>query len=424
MTPGSAPRRGGLPQVYDGFDHDRFVENAKAIWARLPRNGGLPRVETLKAELLPLYRAHSVLLSFSNDQLRSRIVYLGHYVAEMAGIEDRGTVHDLSDFDGASVLGELARQCEQVRSDSQPLELEKITASGPEGELVFRGILLPFCDRHGSNVHIFAVLDGEDRAAPDTGVFDLTSEHLAHDPVAILDLELGQMAAAAEARAVPPAGSLSDALERARALADHALAYDKRSRKALYAAIAKAYDFGLLALGDPDRLAAIAQEAGITMQARAPMTPVVKLVFGSAFDRTRVTEYATVLAHAAHCGVEEGGLSAFIETAEGGIKGIVAEARALRRAGKREPGQRKLAAATVRKLRDLPTRPLTEAHLGSAEFGLVLVRQDRSGKVIMVGEVCENPSLIEKLSREQELARRYEIISTNNGRGNGGRGKD
>ena len=50
--------------------------------------------------------------------------------------------------------------------------------------------------------------------------------------------------------------------------------------------------------------------SGMTVQARAPMTAIAKLVFGATADKARLTEYAAVLAHAARTGVPGDALDA------------------------------------------------------------------------------------------------------------------
>ena len=44
----------------------------------------------------------------------------------------------------------------------------------------------------------------------------------------------------------------------------------------------------------------------VPLMASAPMTPVVKLVFGADYDKTRLTEYATALTHAQRIGLGRG----------------------------------------------------------------------------------------------------------------------
>src|SRR3546814_10223947 len=98
---------------------------------------------------------------------------------------------------------------------------------------------------------------------------------------------------AAEAEA-PPA----DWLALGRDCADQAGAAEGRSRSALYRAIGLAYGFALVAQRRPHDYAELLEDAGIKAQARAPMIPIVKLVFGATYDKTRLTEYAAALDHA------------------------------------------------------------------------------------------------------------------------------
>ena len=59
----------------------------------------------------------------------------------------------------------------------------------------------------------------------------------------------------------------------------------------------------------PDDYAELLDDAGLKAQARAPMTPVVKLVFGVHYDKTRLTEFAAALSWARREGVAAGALA-------------------------------------------------------------------------------------------------------------------
>ena len=67
------------------------------------------------------------------------------------------------------------------------------------------------------------------------------------------------------------------------------------------------------------------------------MTSIAKLVFGADYDKTRLTEFATVLGHARAVGVRKGELPEFLSGHAGGIKAVVAEARAARVTPERKP---------------------------------------------------------------------------------------
>ena len=124
---------------------------------------------------------------------------------------------------------------------------------------------------------------------------------------------------------------LADRLCAARESADVCKAADGRSRAALYRALAMAYDFAVAARRVPEDYAEILDDAGVKAQARAPMTPIVKLVFGADYDKTRLTEFAAALSNAEREDVDFGGFEAFLEAADGGLKGLVAAERKARR---------------------------------------------------------------------------------------------
>ncbi|MEO6041151.1 MAG: hypothetical protein ABIP41_04555, partial [Croceibacterium sp.] len=105
--------------------------------------------------------------------------------------------------------------------------------------------------------------------------------------------------------------ALGDWLAAAREMAAAARSSEDRTRGALYKAIGRAYDFSLAASGAGDQFASLLGEAGLAMQDRAPMTPVVKLVFGADYDKTRLTEFASALSFATREDVDFGGFEAF-----------------------------------------------------------------------------------------------------------------
>lgn len=195
---------------------------------------------------------------------------------------------------------------------------------------------------------------------------------------------------------------LYDCLAEAREFALAARSSEDRSRSALYEAVGRAYDFSLEAEADPEGFAEIVADNGLTVQDRAPMTPVVKLVFGADYDKTRLTEYAAVLSHAHRAKLDRGSLAGFLASAEGGLKGVVREERRLRReeAGKPaidEPGLRAELAEILRRM-----DPVAFADLPAdgAEFALVMVRRDETGTIHTLGEVPEDIALIERAARK------------------------
>ncbi|MBO6528259.1 MAG: hypothetical protein JJ970_08190 [Erythrobacter sp.] len=195
---------------------------------------------------------------------------------------------------------------------------------------------------------------------------------------------------------------LHDCLAAARQMAQAAQSTEDRSRKALYAAVGRAYDFSLEAQDAPEDFDELVAEHGLTVQDRAPMTPVVKLVFGTDYDKTRITEYAAVLMHAHRVGVERGRLAAFLREAEGGLKGVVQAERKARKEEQGKPVDTKKAVrpALAEKLRALETLSLAELEEDGAEFALVMVRRTSEGELEVIGEVPENIPLVERAARK------------------------
>jgi hypothetical protein len=195
---------------------------------------------------------------------------------------------------------------------------------------------------------------------------------------------------------------LGDWLASARELAMAARTSEDRTRNALYDAISRAYDFSLAAFAEPEEFAEIVADSGLTMQDRAPMTPVVKLVFGAEYDKTRLTEYASALTHAHRFGLGRGMLGEYLREAEGGLKGVVAAERRLRReeAGQPvealdEPRER-----LAKKLRRLSPVGFDAIPAEGKEFGLVMIRRLPGGEVVVLGEVPDEVSLVERAARK------------------------
>ncbi len=195
---------------------------------------------------------------------------------------------------------------------------------------------------------------------------------------------------------------LYDYLAAARELARAADSTEDRSRSALYAAVSRAYDFSLAAQDAPEDYAELIQDAGLSVQERAPMTPVVKLVFGHDYDKTRLTEYAAVLSHAHRLNLARGSLAGFLAETEGGVKAVVKAERRLRR---EEQGKPVEDAAAVREALAVQLRALealTLEHLDGAgpEFALVLIRRDEIGTAEIIAELPEDIGQIERAARK------------------------
>lgn len=196
---------------------------------------------------------------------------------------------------------------------------------------------------------------------------------------------------------------LYDCLAAARELARAADSTEDRSRSALYAAVSRAYDFSLAAHDAPEDYAELIADAGLTVQDRAPMTPVVKLVFGHDYDKTRLTEYAAVLTHAHRIKLDRGSLAGYLAGTEGGVKAIVKAERRLRREEQGKPSAEDHAAvreALAQALRALEAITLEELDGAGPEFALALIRRDEIGCAEILAEIPEDAALVERAARK------------------------
>ena len=195
---------------------------------------------------------------------------------------------------------------------------------------------------------------------------------------------------------------LREQLASARELARSARVTEDRSRQTLYAAVGRAYDFSLAAAEDPTEFNSLIEESGLKVQERAPMTPIVKLVFGADYDKTRLTEYAAVLGHAHRVGIERGTLPTYLREAEGGLKGVVATERRQRReeAGQSTDDAGEVREALAEKLRELEQMLLEAVSGEGPEFSLAVLRRDGTGNVSVIGEITDDVPLLERAAKK------------------------
>jgi hypothetical protein len=443
-----------LPPVAIGTDERRMQVRAYNFWASLLSDRNLPSIDDLDPENLPDFGPNSVLLDFSYGIEDPSIVFLGEKLADECGVG--GFINKLSDVPGRSLLSRITDHHMQIIANQAPIGFEAEFVNQRGVAIMYRGILLPFSSDHDTIDFIFGVINWKELAdqhttdellleieqaleftpKPDSesiritgpltewadGPVDLGNSIglIGHNtpsndetlwPEPAFGEESGELIAAGEAAQgdvqFTSAQSDSETMELADWLAsaqEYALAAqgtEDRSRHALYAAISRAYDFSLASAASPAEFTALVSEAGLTIQERAPMTPVVKLVFGASYDKTRITEYAAALGHAHRLGVARGALAELLMSAPGGLKGLVATERKLRRevdGGNAVPRQSPREQMT-RKLRKLEHRPLTDVASEGSEFTLLIARRTADGQVVLLGEVANDIPLLERAAR-------------------------
>jgi hypothetical protein len=159
----------------------------------------------------------------------------------------------------------------------------------------------------------------------------------------------------------------------------------------LYRALGRAYDFALASARDAEGYAGLLKATGLKVQARAPFTPVAKLVFGPDHDKTRLTEYAAVLAHAAHLSLGDGSVAEWLASVDGGIKAVVAAERERRRPAPRPR------AAGVGDRAAVATLALPVPGVAAGEAVLLVARARGDGTLDVLGAVPD-VRLAERLS--------------------------
>ncbi len=424
-----------------GQDERRMQVRAYNHWASLLDNRNFPSIEDLRPDDLPDFGPHSVLLDFTAGIENPAIQFLGDQLGKECGAD--GVIESLSDVPARSLLSRITDHYMQILANQAPIGFEAEFVNQREQTILYRGILLPFSSDDDNIDFIYGVInwkelvdqqttdgllqeidqalelqglanphadlpltDWADLAvnpagigeALDDGVFDLVE--LAPESEAEDVLELGS--ADEFAAQVDEPDSLADYLASARELAELARGSEDRTRHALYAAIGRAYDFSLAAEEAPSEFAELVEDFGLTVQDRAPMTPVVKLVFGSEYDKTRLTEYASALGHARRIGLGRGALADYLGTAPGGLKGVVAEERRLKKADSGKPADQRdnPREALARKLRQLDYQPLDQISAEGSEFTLLVARRLPSGEVVLLGELSDDIPLLERAVRK------------------------
>ena len=424
-----------------GADERRMQVRAYNFWAGLLAERNFPHIEDLDPERLPDFGPHGVLLDFSNGIEDPAVAFLGATLADECGA-DGAPISRLSDVPTRSLLSRITDHYMQILANQAPIGFEAEFVNQRGSTILYRGILLPFSSNDETIDFIFGVINWKelaDAATADELLLEIGQALEAGEPepmqaepepIELADWADGPSAAldyaVEDGLPVPSFGfdepadlpgtadlatapadtaqpSLADWLAAARDQAMQARSNEDRTRGALYEAIGRAHDFALAAAEAPDEFSELLADAGLAMQQRAPMTPVVKLVFGADYDKTRLTEYAAALTHAHRIGLPRGELAAYLARAEGGLKGVAAEERRFRRnqdAGPAKPmasGPRK---AVARMVRALPPQPLAAIAPDGAEFALVLVRRLAEGEVVLLGEVPEDNALVERAARK------------------------
>ena len=417
-----------------GADERRMHVRAYNYWCSLLDGRDYPSIEDLEPGNIQDFGPNSVLLDFTEGSDNPATPYIGTAVREECGIGD--DIKTIDDVPSRSLLSRLTDHYMQIIANRAPVGFEAEFVNQRGRSICYRGILMPFSSDGDTIDFIYGVINWKDvgeapeipqviRAElpplePEADEFEedeeetlelvvpMTSEpepeeeapppaHLVWEDGPLADAEESGEAEEAEGEPVielDGEAGLADRLWAARESAEVCKQADGRSRVALYRALAMAYDFAVAAKRVPDDYAEILDDAGVKSQARAPMTPIVKLVFGIDYDKTRLTEFAAALSYAERENVDFGGFQDFLEQADGGLKGLVAAERKARRPDKPVEDKVEIAKAALR-----AAPPIALAQLPTnEEFALVLTRRNANG-IHEVVELVADPAMLDRALR-------------------------
>jgi hypothetical protein len=426
------PQADEVAQPYDvsaaiGTDERRMHVRAYNHWVSLLRGRDFPSIEELEPDDVEDFASHSVLLDFTCGRDDPAIPYVGAAIRDECGLND--DMRTIADVPSRSLLSRLTDHYMQIIANRSPVGFEA-EFDNPIGDAIcYRGILMPFSSDGEAIDFIYGVINWKhvdadaDAVSADEQPLELTDPVAKTVEPAIAELPAAETeepaaefdecsvalprvpfsweveAADDEADAVAKVmldtdAGLADRLWAARETAETVKAGEGRTRAALYRALSLAYDFAIAAGQSPDEYAELLEESGVKAQARAPMTPIVKLVFGIDYDKARLTEFAAALSFARREDIDLGGFQQFIERQPGGLKALVAAERAARRPDARPDTKGEAARA---RLRAAPTLSRADRPAGE-EFALVVARRNAAGQYEPVA-VVDDEALIERAIR-------------------------
>jgi len=434
-----------------GTDERRMHVRAYNYWVSLLDGRDFPSIEDLDPADVQDFGANSVLLDFTCGRDNPAVPYIGAAIREECGLDD--DTRTIADVPSRSLLSRLTDHYMQIIANRAPIGFEAEYANQRDETICYRGILMPFSS-DGDTIdfiygvinwkHVDALAEEVEQPAFEPPLVDAAppaDPDAADEPLELVDavdpLELAdpvvpfaelapeaveeaasQAVADASADDAPPHFSwedgplhegdgdvlpeisldenagLADRLWAARETADAVKSGEGRTRAALYRALSLAYDFAIASRQNPEDYAELLEESGMKAQARAPMTPIVKLVFGIDYDKARLTEFAAALAFASRQEIAIGGFRQLIEKQPGGLKALVAAERQARRPAsspdsRGESARLRLRAASAISLADVPD---------SDEFALIITRRGVDGLHEAVA-IIDDESLVERAIR-------------------------
>jgi len=314
------------------------------FWLELKGERPWPSIKNLQGDKVSAFRPQSFLMDV-RDVKNPTILYVGESFEGCSGGRPEKGIGLLSLGD-ASFFKQVCVRYTDVLTDKDLVNFEGVFVDSQSRGMAYYGCLLPMSDSDTAIDYIYGVIGWSDDTSMDQSVKD----------------------------------ALENLLEECRLRASSLRGISGRSRDTLYDILSDCLMFYSASAHAPKVYHAILKKEKITAQRRAPMTPILKLILGKDFDKTRLTEYAAALSYATKSGINAKELPQFLKDIPGGIKGCVLAERAMRQKGIKKPLTHNLslsAAENILKAQEANTR--TQGLLEHA-FDLVLARKGPLGE--------------------------------------------
>lgn len=349
-----------------GTDERRMHVRAYNHWVSLLAGRPCPLIDALDPAGIADFGPNSVLLDFTDGHDDGVIRFLGHALREESGTDS--SIVRLSQVPPRSLLSRLTDHYMQIIANRAPIGFEAEFVGHRGFPMLYRGILMPFSSDGDAIDYLYGVINWKE--VVDTATQSQLAAELAESrraaprrPIPAAAWADGPSAALTEPAATP---SLTDRLVELRRQAEAARGTAETS-PATRTALTGAYDFLLATERDSAGYAAMLVGAGLTVDPRAPVDALVRLIFGDAPEG-----HARLLARAHRAGVGEGELGDWIERTAG-----------------------RPAAATTSIV--VPVAPGDEAYV------VLLARAVDAGSVEILGRVDADPAQIDAARRQLKV---------------------
>ncbi len=311
----------------------RLTLRLLTYWKLLRGNRRYPLLRNFEASAVLGFDRYGFMVDVFECRDKPTLQYVGTTLTADCGVD---LAHlPTSEIPNLSLLSHGVAHLSDMLEKTEPVWCEGEYVNSCSVELMYRSIMLPFSNDGDSVDFIIGAVNCTIKSAK------AAAAEKAEMDLQLQSSETGPAGAAKESTVLVAEQSplaLADRLEKCRVFARAVGLAESRSRQSLYRALDEMYGLYFDAAASPTAYAMLLQEFEIKDSPKAPFLPLLKLVFGVDYCKSRLGEYSTALSYARRVAVEPDGLRAFLEAQEDGVKGCVRAERAARRV---ETGTRK-----------------------------------------------------------------------------------